>query len=45
MQSLVFVNGKESEPFSINSGVRQGCVAAPELFNCVIDYLMTVMTD
>ena len=26
--------------WSISSGVRQGCVAAPDLFNCIIDYLM-----
>ena len=26
--------------FNISSGVRQGCVAAPDLFNCIIDYLM-----
>lgn len=25
----------------MTSGVRQGCVAAPELFNCVIDHLMS----
>ena len=25
---------------TISSGVRQGCVAAPNLFNCIFDYLM-----
>ena len=40
-ESNVRINGKDSEPFNINSGVRQGCVAAPDLFNCVIDHLMT----
>ena len=35
------VNGQDSEWFPINSGVRQGCVAAQELFNCVIDHLMS----
>ena len=40
-ESCVRINGKESEWFPINSGVRQGCVAAPDLFNSVIDYLMT----
>ena len=29
-----------SEWFSIASGVRQGCVVALDLFNCVIDHLM-----
>ena len=40
-ESCVRVNGQDSEWFPINSGVRQGCVAAPELFNCVIDHLMS----
>ena len=35
------VNGRRSPSFEINTGVRQGCAAAPELFNCVIDYIMT----
>ena len=39
-ESCVRVQGKDSNWFSINSGVRQGCVAAPDLFNSVIDYLM-----
>ena len=33
--------GKLSEWFNINSGFRQGCVAAPDLFNCVVDHLMS----
>ena len=40
-ESTVRINDKLSEPFTIKSGVRQGCVAAPDLFNSVIDYLMT----
>ena len=43
-QSCVRMNGKDSDWFAINSGVRQGCVAAPDLFNCVVDYLMTQVT-
>ena len=43
--SSVRINGKVSEPFTINSGVRQGCVAAPDLFNCIIDYLMTKVSE
>ena len=39
-QSCVRASGTDSSPFTINSGVRQGCVAAPDLFNCVIDYIM-----
>ena len=40
-ESCVRINGKESEMFPIDAGVRQGCVAAPDLFNCIIDQLMT----
>ena len=40
-ESSVRINSRLSDPFQINSGVRQGCVAAPDLFNCVIDHLMT----
>ena len=39
-RSCVRVNNTDSDTFTINSGVRQGCVAAPELFNCVIDHVM-----
>ena len=44
-ESCVRINGKDSDWFTIISGVRQGCVAAPDLFNCVIDYLMTRVTE
>ncbi|KAJ8287175.1 hypothetical protein GJAV_G00048520 [Gymnothorax javanicus] len=40
-ESCVRVSGKDSGWFPIDSGVRQGCVAAPDLFNCVVDHLMT----
>ena len=39
-ESCVRINSKESDNFAINSGVRQGCVAAPDLFNCVVDYIL-----
>ena len=39
-ESCVRVGNDLSEWFSISSGVRQGCVVAPDLFNCVIDHLM-----
>ncbi|GAA6108004.1 gamma-aminobutyric acid receptor subunit alpha-2-like [Tachysurus ichikawai] len=35
-QSCVRINGRDSDSFPISSGVRQGCVAAPDLFNCII---------
>ena len=39
-ESCVRVGNDLSQWFSIASGVRQGCVVAPDLFNCVIDHLM-----
>ena len=39
-ESCVRVGNDLSEWFSIASGVRQGCVVAPDLFNCVIYHLM-----
>ena len=44
-QSCVRICGTDSDEFTINSGVRQGCVAAPDLFNCVIDYIMEKVTQ
>ncbi|KAI8518905.1 hypothetical protein Bbelb_021620 [Branchiostoma belcheri] len=44
-ESCVRVNDKNSDWFQINSGVRQGCVAAPDLFNCVVDYLMSKVSE
>ena len=37
--SCVRINNTLSDWFTISSGVRQGCVADPDLFNCIIDYL------
>lgn len=39
-KAVVFVNGKESEPFNITTGVLQGDVLAPFLFIIVIDHIM-----
>ncbi len=33
MTARVSIGGKESEPFLVRTGVRQGCVLAPVLFN------------
>jgi len=33
MQASIFVNGTLCEPFVVSSGLRQGCVLAPFLFN------------
>ena len=32
MTAAVLYNGKSSEPFSVDAGVKQGCVIAPTLF-------------
>ena len=44
-KSCVRIGGTDSAEFTINSGVRQGCVAAPDLFNCVIDYIMSKVVE
>ena len=44
-KSCVRVNGKLSDWFDTLSGVRQGCVAAPDLFNCMVDYLMEKVAE
>ncbi|KAG7157626.1 Secreted RxLR effector protein 78-like 1 [Homarus americanus] len=36
MQARVLVGGVQSEPFSVQMGVKQGCVLAPVLFNIVL---------
>ena len=40
-QSCVHIDGKLLEWFNINSGVRQGCGAVPDLFSCVVDHLVS----
>ena len=44
-ESCARINGEESNWFETNSGVRQGCTAAPDLFNCLIDYLMNKVSE
>ena len=39
-ESYVRDGNDMSEWFFIASGVRQGCVVAPDLFNCVIEHIM-----
>ena len=38
--SCVRVKGGESEQFRIDSGVRQGCIMSPRLFNVCMDAVM-----
>ena len=44
-EGSVHVNGRQSPLFKIDTGVRQGYVAAPELLNAVIDYIMDQMLN
>ena len=39
-RSAVRLASSLSEEFTIETGVKQGCVIAPDIFNCVIDHLM-----
>lgn len=40
MQGTVQFNGRTSESFNINSGVKQGCVLAPTLFGIFFAFLL-----
>ena len=40
-ECCVRFNNKDAVWFSVDSGVRQGCMAVPDLCNCVIDHLVT----
>ena len=44
-ESCIQVNSKDSGWFPISNGVNQGCVPAPELFNCTINYLMSQVSQ
>ena len=43
--SCVQVNGRRSPFVQITTWVRQGCAVTPELFNVIIDYVMTKTTS
>ena len=40
----VIHNGKLTEPFNIQTGVRQGCMLSPMIFLLVVDWVMTQTT-
>lgn len=40
MHSTVFFDGTTSDPFPVNSGVKQGCVLAPTLFGVFFSVLL-----
>ena len=39
-KSTVRVLGEETEPFNVESGVKQGCILSPVLFNYCIDWIL-----
>ena len=39
-KSIVRVLGEKTEPFSVESGVKQGCILSPVLFNYCIDWIL-----
>lgn len=39
-ESCVRINGRLSDPFPVVSGVRQGCVLAPDAFNTGMDWVL-----
>ncbi len=43
MMARVSVGGNESEPFSVSTGVRQGCVLAPVLFNIFLICVTSIL--
>lgn len=44
-RTVVRVYGENSNSFSVQSGVRQGCILSPCLFNIVLDKLLTKATQ
>ena len=45
MKGTVQLNGSSSEPFEIRSGVKQGCVLAPTLFDIFVALLLIHAVD
>ena len=39
------VNGERTDPFLVNTGVRQGCILSPILFCIAIDFVMGTTTE
>jgi hypothetical protein len=35
----IILNGEQLKPFSLKSGMRQGCLLSPLLFNIVLEFL------
>ena len=41
----VIYNNKLTEPFRVNTGVRQGCILSPMLFTLAVDWLLRRVTE
>jgi hypothetical protein len=39
----IILNGEKLKPFSLKSGMRQGCPLSPLLFNIVLEFLARAM--
>ena len=44
-ESSIVASSRLSAWFPVMMGVRQGCVAAPDLLNCAIDFLISHMCE
>ena len=41
----VFVHGERTDPFPVNTGVRQGCILSPILFSTAIDFATRITNE
>jgi hypothetical protein len=39
----IILNGEQLKPFPLKSGMRQGCLISPLLFNIVLEFLTRAM--
>ena len=44
-ECAILLNNKEADSFTVNSGVRQGCIIPPILFLIAIDWVVRKITD
>ena len=40
IMACVRIEGENTEAFDVKTGVRQGCILSPTLFNITLDYIM-----